>query len=467
MKPLRILMLGWEFPPLINGGLGIACYGMAKALSKHAEVTVILPRTDPEFRLQNVQLTGIGNLSVEEIKRNFSQREIEITYEEEYEQVIRSYRKFSEVQTIPASLSPYGEQERQSQDIQLNKLIPETSVQKVKVPKTKRLLISDEAPPDEQIANDIQVFNEGKLYDEDLTRRVFNFAQYASRIALQYDFDIIHAHDWMTALAGIEIKKLTGKPLAWHAHALMYDRGGPSSRGMVYDIETHVMRTADAIIPVSFYTGKIIQEHLGVPQNKIYPIHNGADPVEVFHVKKRFPEKLVLFLGRITGQKGPEIFLEIADRVLLRHSKVRFVMAGDGDKLKRLIEEGAYKQVGNKFHFTGFLGRDNVNKLLAMADIYCMPSVSEPFGLSALEAAQFGVPMVISKQSGAAEVLSGALTADHWDVYKMADQIVELLENEKLCQDLVQQNFEDIKHLTWDDTAQKLMKVFEKLCYVA
>src|SRR5690606_19021537 len=177
---------------------------------------------------------------------------------------------------------------------------------------------------------------------------------------------------------------------------------------------------------------------------------------------KDFPEKLILFLGRITGQKGPQYFLDIASRVIEHVPNVRFVMAGTGDRLRTLIETGAYKQIGNKFHFTGFLNKEKVNKLLSIADVYCMPSVSEPFGLSALEAAQFGIPCVISKQSGVSEVLFGALKTDYWDVDKMSGHIISLLQNEALRESVIRDAFNDLENLTWEKAAEKVVGVYNK-----
>jgi len=178
---------------------------------------------------------------------------------------------------------------------------------------------------------------------------------------------------------------------------------------------------------------------------------------------KDFPEKLILFLGRITGQKGPQYFLDIASKVIEHVPNVRFVMAGTGDRLRSLIETGAYKQIGNKFHFTGFLNKEKVQKLLSIADVYCMPSVSEPFGLSALEAAQFGIPCVISKQSGVSEVLYGALKADFWDVDKMAGHIISLLQNETLKETVIRDAFNDLENLTWDKAAEKVAGIYSKV----
>ena len=438
MSRPRVLLLGWEFPPLINGGLGIACLGMSKALAKHADVSVIIPKADPDFIVDNVELIGLNTREISELKST-DIRESYAEYEE---------HAFEEVTEFDVNILPYlGEQELERTAVK-NKT--------TKVIEWQRLFktITEEG---------LDLFKFGDLYGEDVIYKVIQFSKYAAAVALHKDFDIIHAHDWMTFLAGVEIKKLTGKPLAVHVHSLNYDRAGVDSRGWIYDVEKYAMEQADLVLPVSHYTGDICHNHYGIDRNKIFPVHNGAIPVETFQEEKGFSENLVLFLGRLTHQKGPEAFLEIASKVFERNNNVRFVMAGTGDKLIPLIESGAYKEVGDRFHFTGFLTRDKVNRLLAMADVYCMPSVSEPFGLSALEAAQFGIPAVISKQSGVAEVLHTALKADFWDVDLMAKHIDDLVTDDKLRDSVIEGGYEDLKQLTWEACAEKVLSIFEKV----
>ena len=436
-------MLGWEFPPLINGGLGIACYGIAKALSKVSDLTVILPKSSSETFLDNVKILGLNEIDVEGT----------ISYQNHYSEEIKKYEEFAKVYSVQmkTGMTPYRDAKKSgvgfgndawsNQQHLLNNWMDDQSVH-VKLGK----------------------FAMGeKMYGEDVQQKVVEFADYVAALASNLEFDVIHAHDWMTMLAGVKLKYQSGKPLVIHAHALSYDRAGPESRGWNYDLEKYGLEMADAIIPVSFYTGRIVESHYGINASKIHPVHNGIEPVETFKQEKTFPEKLVLFLGRITGQKGPEFFLEVASKVIAEDDNVRFVMAGSGDQLKRIIETGAYRKVGNKFHFTGFLSRDKVNQLLAMSDVYCMPSVSEPFGLSAVEAAQFGVPAVISKQSGAAECMTHALKADFWDVDLMAKHISNLLANDKLRNYVIEKTFEDIESVTWDNTVIGILNAYQKV----
>lgn len=422
-------MLGWEFPPLVNGGLGIACLGLAKALARKTDLRVIVPKADMSTSYGPFQLTGLNNVSMEEVEN----------IEQKY-----SYETFALVERAPVELAPYESGDGGAG----SDMVIETKDGKVTLARTHQ--------------TDLEIFHSQEdLYAGDLARKVIEFSKIAAKLALNHDFDVVHAHDWMTFLAGVEIKKATGRPLVLHLHASQFDRAGADARGWIYDIEKYGMEQADAVIPVSKYTGTIVSGHYAINPEKIFPVHNGADPVTAYRGKKKFPEKLVLFLGRLTAQKGPEFFLQIAAKVLEQTDNVRFVMAGTGEKLRQLIETGAFKGVGDKFHFTGFLNKERVNDLLSITDVYCMPSVSEPFGLSALEAAQFNIPAVISKQSGVAEVMKGALKADFWDVNKMAEHIVNLITDDKLYEQVVEQGKKDIEASTWDATADKVIRVYD------
>jgi glycosyltransferase involved in cell wall biosynthesis len=425
---MRVLKLGWEFPPLINGGLGIACLGLSRALAKQVDLRVVVPRAARETTFDGFDLTGLNNLRVEDLQR------VEGRYR---------YESFSKVQRVPIQLDPYDDGETTWETMEH---VPGAEV---RFSQTTR--------------HQLEQFKMGELYGRDLGSKVIEFSKIAAKLALQDQFDVIHAHDWMTFLAGVEVKKATGKPLVVHVHASQYDRAGADARGWIYDIEKYGMEEADRVIPVSEYTGRVVTGHYGIDPGKVRPVHNGADPVDVFSTRKKFPEKLVLFLGRLTAQKGPEFFLEIAAKVLAVNPDARFVVAGTGEKLRPLIETGAFHGLGGHFHFTGFLNKEKVNELLSMTDVYCMPSVSEPFGLSALEAAQFGIPAVISKQSGVAEVLKGALKADFWDVDLMAKHINDLLTDEDLHAQVVEQAKLDIAASTWDAAAQKVVSVYHEL----
>lgn len=426
----RVLMLGWEFPPLINGGLGIACLGLGRAMARHLDLTFILPRTDPTFLVDQLNLIGLNHLS-----------------ESDLEEMSRAseFRSFAEVDLIAVDLQPYLDSGLEA---------PETSVSEETTTIEYRNFKKN---------TDFALFQEnGALYGDDLQVKVLAYARAAAALADKREFDLIHAHDWMTFPAGMEIKARTGKPLVLHVHSLSYDRSGPEARGRIFEIEKKAMEAADLIIPVSNYTGTICSEHYGIDEEKIHPVHNGVDPVVAFRSQKTFPEKLVLFLGRVTGQKGPRFFLEIAAKVLESERNVRFVMAGTGERLRELIEYGAFRDVGDRFHFTGFLDREKVNELLSMTDVYCMPSVSEPFGLSALEAVQFDIPAVISKQSGVAEVLTRARQADYWDIDLMARHIIDLISDDQAHADAVAASREDQRNCTWEHAAKRVIALYDR-----
>lgn len=420
---LKVLMLGWEFPPIINGGLGVACYGITKALSNLVDISLILPKSDPNFVVQHVETIGLNHFEIENIK---------IT--------TNDYEFLEEVNYVDANFLPYHT----------------LSVESL----TNKYESTDYALIKSKIRSELDVFNTNDLYDGAIGERVYNFSKIATLIALNRDFDVIHAHDWMTFVAGMEIKAATGKPLVLHIHSLETDRNSTESKGWVYQIEKKAMEYADIIIPVSYYTGQVIQTHYGISVDKIKPVHNGIEHIQAFRTESSLPEKVVLFLGRITGQKGPEYFFEIASKVLEFMPNTRFVMAGTGNLLKGMIEMGAYKQIGNRFHFTGFLTPDKVRQLYSIADVYVMPSVSEPFGLSALEAAQFGIPVILSNQSGVAEVLPSALKADYWDIEKMASNIISVLKYKGLKDQLVKDAYQDLAKINWDYTAQNILNIY-------
>ncbi len=420
-------MLGWEFPPIINGGLGVACLGLSKALSKQVDLTLILPKSDPSILLNQVDIIGLNQQEQIRIREDFQ---------------TDFYAELENVYTLPANILPY-------QTI----AEPEITTKKVQKVKKQKVARSEFYKP----------FKIDNLYDSDTIQKVIEYASVSADMCMDWDFDVIHCHDWMTMLAGVEIKQRTGKPLVLHIHSLEYDRNPGSTNNWVYQVEKHAMEMADAILPVSDYTGTIAVKEYGINPRKIHSVHNGVEKITPFKIEKPFPEKIVLFIGRVTHQKGPEYFIEVASKVLKEYPMARFVVAGTGDKLKELIETGAHKQLGLNVHFTGFLSKEKIHDLLAMADVYCMPSVSEPFGLSALEAAQFGVPCIVSKQSGVSEVLIGALKVDFWDVDKMAHYILMLLNDPSFAKTISTNAHFDLEYCTWENAALEIKDIYNDL----
>jgi glycogen synthase len=425
-KP-KVLMLGWEFPPVINGGLGVACHDLCIAMTEFAKVTMIIPKSNPEFRINNLDLIGLNNIDARTLKN--------INH-------LNDYSEIEHVHFIDSDLNPYyNASDKENTGVEL-----------------KSKYINDIEVDGETYT----VFKIDDLYGGDVMEKVKIFGRLASRLALTLDFDIIHAHDWMTMIAGMEIKRKTGKPLVMHIHSLEIDRGGVDSKGRVYYMEKSGMEFADVLMPVSDFTGRIISKHYHINEDKIFPVHNGIRPVKAFKSEKPFDEKVVLFVGRLTRQKGPDFFLQIAIRIAEKFSNVRFIMAGQGDSIQNILNTSAAHQLGNRFHVTGFLDMDKVHYLLSIADVYCMPSVSEPFGLSAVEAAQFGVPVVISKQSGVSEVLHGSLKFDYHDFNRAADYIIALLGDSVIREKLVDDANKDLLQISWEKSAKKVMEGYKK-----
>jgi glycosyltransferase involved in cell wall biosynthesis len=415
----KVLMLGWEFPPIINGGLGVACHDLSSAMSELANITMIIPKSSPDFKMKNMNLIGINNLDVQSMSVHGNKQQLPF-----------------ELKTIPADLNPYYSElsaERSGDLSQTNSF---------------------------SAAGKSGTFNIDNLYGGDVISKVMQYADIAASLALKMDFDVIHAHDWMTMLAGIKIKQQTGKPLVMHIHSLEVDRSGTDSKGWVYDLEKKGMEFADLLIPVSNFTADNIHKYYGIDKNKMSVVHNGSNVVKSFRSKRCYKEKTVLFVGRLTRQKGPEKFLDIAAKVLETNPDVRFVMAGVGDYFASMLEKSSYQHLGNRFHLTGFLNQEKLRYLFSISDVYCMPSVSEPFGLSAVEAAQFGIPCVISKQSGVAEVLNGSLKFDFWDTDKAAGSILNLLHDPILRKKVVKDASKNLDSITWDISAQKIINAY-------
>jgi glycosyltransferase involved in cell wall biosynthesis len=293
---------------------------------------------------------------------------------------------------------------------------------------------------------------------------VYRYAALAPEIAVKQAFDVVHAHDWLTFPAGMAASASTGKPLVVHVHATEFDRSGDNPNEKVKQIEKAGMDAADRIIVVSDYTKKIAIKQYHIAEKKLDVVHNGVLPSAAYIPtirQKAFP--VVVFLGRVTFQKGPEYFLHTAARVLRHNPDVRFVLAGHGDKLLSMITLAAQLRISSRVSFTGFIQGDEIARLFSHADVYMMPSVSEPFGISALEAAGAGVPVVISRQTGVAEVLNSALTADFWDTESMADAILALIKHNPLSRCMRKNGQRQARMQTWNKAASRVLKTYSQL----
>jgi glycosyltransferase involved in cell wall biosynthesis len=303
-------------------------------------------------------------------------------------------------------------------------------------------------------------------YTGDLFSEVQRYAALAAEISRYENFEVVHAHDWMTFPAGLAVAGIKGVPLVVHVHSTEFDRSGQHVDQRIYDIERRGMHGAIRVIAVSYLTKNIITQQYGVDPAKVEVVYNaietasnGYDP-EQYNIHK--DEKIVLFLGRITMQKGPEYFLAAAKKVLEVMDNVKFVMAGSGDMIRRTIEMAAAMGIGHKVLFTGFLRGADVEKVFKMADLYVMPSVSEPFGIAPLEAMSHDVPVIISKQSGVSEVLNHALKVDFWDIDEMANKIIAVLRHPPLATTLRQHGSFEVSRLSWTDAARACVGVYEQ-----
>ncbi|MDP4183563.1 MAG: glycosyltransferase family 4 protein [Bacteroidota bacterium] len=423
---MRVLMFGWEFPPHISGGLGTACYGLTKGLATFddVEVTFVVPKAYGDEDQSSIRLIGAGDVSITRKNVKFEDLQRKIEYYE-----------------VESGLIPYMGPE---EFWQLKSLEHKDSSRYIETDEMGKLTFS------------------GK-YGNDLLYEIYKYSLVAEVIAKENDFDVIHAHDWLAYPAGIAAKKATGKPLVVHVHATDFDRSGGSVNPQVFAIEKEGMDCANRVITVSNLTRNIVIEKYGIAPEKVITVYNAVEPVSSElknQMKKGVDEKIVTFLGRITMQKGPEYFIEAAYQVLQKMDNVRFVMAGSGDMMNRMIKRAARLGISDHFHFTGFLQGDDVFNMFGMSDVYVMPSISEPFGISPLEAMQSNVPTIISYQSGVSEILNYALKVDFWDVNAMADAIYALLNYPALSQILRKYGKEEVESLQWKHSAQKTREVY-------
>ncbi len=419
-------MFGWEFPPHISGGLGTACYGLTKGLSEFNDIEVIfvVPKAYGDEDQSALKLIGAGDISVTRKKIHFDDIQRKIDYYE-----------------IDSNIVPYTDPEEF------------WKLQSVRHSQKTGFIETDDQG---------RIPFSGK-YGSNLITEIYNYAVVAEAIARDNEFDLIHAHDWLAYPAGIKAKETSGKPLVIHVHATDFDRSGGSVNPTVYAIEREGMEAADMIITVSNLTRNTVIEKYGINPDKVFTVYNAVEPVEIDDrkaLKKGVEDKIVTFLGRITMQKGPEYFVEAAHKVLKRTKNVRFVMAGSGDMMNAMVRRAAELRISDRFHFTGFLRGDDVFHMFKMSDVYVMPSVSEPFGISPLEAMQSDVPVIISKQSGVSEILTHAIKVDFWDINAMADAIYAIIKYPALPKMFIHYGRTEVDSLQWKNSAQQVRELY-------
>ncbi|MDQ3439080.1 MAG: glycosyltransferase [Planctomycetota bacterium] len=471
---MRVFMLGWEFPPFISGGLGTACYGLTKAMSSiGTDIMFVLPRpvTTPfsthlqlvspradsplaspstEFRLdefEHVTFRTVGaNLDDPYQTPADYQHKIKGTVGAAAPQVEREVTRTAVVTPVETPAQP---------------LPPKPDASAAGQQPTHGT--ANAATPG-FIGNPAQAA--GSHYAGDLFAEIQRYAALAAEVSRNEQFDIVHAHDWMTFPAGLAVAALKGRPLVVHVHSTEFDRSGANVDHRIYDIERRGMHGAMKVIAVSALTKSIIVHQYGIDPSKVEVVYNAIEingngfDEEKYKIHR--DEKIVLFLGRITMQKGPEYFLAAAKKVLEVMDNVKFVMAGSGDMIRRTIEMAASMGIGHKVLFTGFLRGGDVDKVFKMADLYVMPSVSEPFGIAPLEAMSHDVPVIISKQSGVSEVLQHALKVDFWDINEMANKIIAVLRHPPLASTLRQHGSFEVGRMSWIDAARACVQVYEE-----
>lgn len=427
---MRVLMFGWEFPPHIAGGLGTACEGIVKGLAYNGvETLFVMPSASGDEDQSATTIINASDVAVDAMTESVDDFLDKVRFVHIGTNMV-PYLDPEEFRTVVES-----ERKRQIKDFRI------------------------------QYG---QKFKFSGKYGSNLMEEVARYAMVGGTIAMQRrdEFDVIHAHDWLTYYAGIAAKELTGKPLVVHVHATSFDRGSAENIDTrVFAIEKRGMEAADKVVAVSDLTRNIVINKYGISPDKVVTVHNAVDfsGREDIEIERGVKDKVVTFLGRITFQKGPEYFIEAAAKVLKRTGDVRFVMAGSGDMMNRSIRHVARLGISDRFHFTGFLRGADVQKMFAVSDVYIMPSVSEPFGISPLEAMRTGVPSVISKQSGAAEVLAYAFKVDFWDVDAMADDIYALLKYPALSRFAAKYGYDEVNALKWNGATAKLKKVYESV----
>ncbi len=420
-------MFGWEFPPHILGGLGTASYGITKGLAAQPDmhITFCLPKPWGDEDKSFMNIIGLNETPV-------VWRDVDYDYVKERLGTKMDPQLYFELRDHIYADFNY------------------------------------------RLTDDLGCIEFSGRYPENLQDEINNYSIVAGVIARQQEYDIIHAHDWLTYPAGIHAKNVSGKPLVIHVHATDFDRSRGNVNPTVYGIEKDGMDHADCIMCVSELTRQTVINHYHQDPDKCITMHNAVYPLsqsildmveERRKAHNNRKEKVVTFLGRITMQKGPEYFVEAAALVLQRTRNIRFCMAGSGDMMNAMINMAAARGIADRFHFPGFMRGNQVYEAFADSDVYVMPSVSEPFGISPLEAMQCGVPSIISKQSGCAEILDKCIKTDYWDINAMADAMYSLCTNDSHHEYLKIEGKNEVDQITWEKVGKRIYDVYNKLIH--
>lgn len=416
---MKALMFGWEFPPHILGGLGTASFGLTKGMAENGDIdiTFVIPKPWGDEPKQFARIIGANCTPVawRDVNWDYVQSRVGNVMDPQLYYDLRDhiYADFNYMNT-----------------------------------------------------NDLGCIEFSGRYPDNLLEEINNYSIVAGVIARTVPCDIIHSHDWLTYPAGIHAKQVTGKPLVLHVHATDFDRSRGNVNPTVFNIERDGFLNADHIITVSNLTRNTVIDKYGIDPAKVTTVHNAVEPLSDELLNVQIPpkhDKVVTFLGRITMQKGPEYFVEAASQVLHKVHNVQFVMAGGGDMMEKMIRLAAQRNISDRFHFAGFLRGKEVYEMLKASDVYIMPSVSEPFGISPLEAMQMGVPSIISKQSGCAEILHNVIKVDYWDVNAMADAIYSIIKYPAMYKQLSEHGLEEVNKIVWKKAGAKVINIYRQL----
>ncbi|MBR5208536.1 MAG: glycosyltransferase family 4 protein [Paludibacteraceae bacterium] len=417
---MKALMFGWEFPPHILGGLGTASYGLIKGMSRHKDIdiTLVLPKPWGDEDQSFLKIIAANK--------------VPIVWQEPDSKFLND--------SLEGRISSDEYYHFRNCICEDNRYIGTNGIGSVEF---------------------------SGRYPDNLLEEIRNYEAVAGVVCRSNNFDIIHSHDWLTYNAGVKAKQITGKPLVIHVHATDFDRSRGNVNPTVYNIEKYGMDMADHIITVSNMTRDTVINKYHIDPRKVTTVHNAVTPLsrEILDIKpnNNTGDKIVTFLGRITMQKGPEFFVQAARQVLQRTPNVRFVMAGGGDKMAEMVDLASAYGIVDRFHFTGFLKGKEVYEMLKSSDLYIMPSVSEPFGISPLEAMQCGVPTIVSKQSGCAEILSKVIKVDFWDIDAMADAIHSIVTNDAFAEYLKVEGKKEVDEIKWEYAGDKVINVYNQV----
>ena len=498
--PPRVLMLGWEFPPFITGGLGTACFGLTKALDRlGVETTFVLPKSTPIEDGSHVKVISPGESARKLMLRKRANSDASLSENSTSVEgkaasppsgtpsMQREPHELETLKTVETELHriliPNDNGVYPSLEPAMVEVMKESSheIQRIRTMVDKGMLepgkeetamalfraLPEAGPPkelDEEETIDERPPSSAD-YSGDLIGQAEHYARFCSMISKNIDFDVIHAHDWLTYPAGLAVSRISGKPLVVHVHSTEFDRSGEHVNQVVYNIERRGMHGASKVIVVSHLTREIVENRYGIEHDKVNVVWNGIDvePAKGPSAHIRKDDKIVLYFGRITHQKGPEYFIAAAKRVLELDPNVKFVVAGSGDLAERMIRMAAELGIGHKVLFTGFLRGSDIERIFSIADLYVMPSVSEPFGIAPLEAMSHDVPVLISRRSGVSEVLTHALKVDFWDIDDMANKVLAVLRHSPLSKALRDGGRFELRRITWDGAAGKCEQIYNEV----